>query len=80
MIYLNDILIFSKSRDEHVIYVKTILERLRQYRLFIKILKCKFIIEEVDFLKFISLDGVSIEKSRVAVILKWPEPTFILEL
>jgi hypothetical protein len=41
--YLDDILIFSKSVGEYTVHVRIILERLRQYRLYIKLSKCEFL-------------------------------------
>ena len=78
MVYLDDILIFLKNKEEHVAHVKKVLERLRRFGLFAKPLKCDFMTNQVDFLGFIiDADGVLIKQSRVTAILEWPIPTLI---
>ena len=53
VVYLDDILIFSKSETEHAEHVRQVLERLRQYSLYVKLSKCAFSVKEVEFLSFI---------------------------
>ncbi len=53
VVYLNDILIYSQSEEEHKHHVCEILERLRCYKLFVNLRKCVFSIDTVEFLKFI---------------------------
>jgi hypothetical protein len=53
VIYLDNILIYSKPREDHYAYVRIIIERLRKYKLYTKLSKCFFNVEEVEFLGFI---------------------------
>jgi hypothetical protein len=53
VIYLNNILIYSKPREDHYTYVRIVIERLRKYKLYTKLSKYFFDIEEVEFLGFI---------------------------
>ena len=73
LIYLDDILIFSESEEDHVDHVKEVLRRLQANRLLVKLKKCVFSCREVDFLGYVVSDkGVSIALDKVAKILDWP--------
>lgn len=73
--YLDDVLIFSSSRDEHTGHLKEVLQRLRNAQLFAKLSKCSFYQHEVEFLGYIiSQKGISMDTSRVSAIVSWPEP------
>ena len=68
--YLNDIFIFLKNKNEHVTHIKEILERLYQFQLYTKLLKYNFITNKVDFLSFIiSTDSIKIKSSCITVII-----------
>ena len=63
VVYLDNILIYSKNPEEYTEYVRQVLERLQAYSLYAKLSKCYFDTTEVDFLRYIvSTNGVSIEK------------------
>ena len=69
IVYLDDILIYSNSREEHADYVRLVLDQLRRYALYASCKKCNFFVTEVKFLGFIvGTLGVSIDLRRVAVI------------
>jgi hypothetical protein len=71
VVYLDDILIFSDNEEEHWKHVAHVLERLQRYRLYANLKKCQFAVNQVEFLGFIvSTDGVSMDPSRVDVIVK----------
>ena len=71
--FLNDILIYSKTLEEYIQYVCNVFERLIQYNLFINLDKYNFHIQKVSFLGFIIfLKGVVIEPDRIQAILEWP--------
>jgi len=81
VIYLDDILIYSKTTEEHHAAVRKVLERLRQFKLYCNLKKCEFDTDKVDFLGFrVSTEGVGMEPSRVAAIEEWPEPKTFREL
>ena len=74
VIYLNDILIYSKLKEDYYTHVRIVIERLRKYKLYIKLSKCFFNVEEVEFLKFIvSSIRVKPDSDRILTIEKWPE-------
>ena len=71
VIYLNDILIYSSSQEEHLNHIKQVLKRLRRFSLYISLKKCEFFITEVEFLDFIMfIDNVAMNKRRVKAIQK----------
>jgi hypothetical protein len=81
VVYLDDILIFSKDPAEHHRHVAEVLRRLRQYGLYGKLSKCQFGVETVDFLGYVlSPDGIAMERSRVDTIAEWPEPKSFKEI
>jgi len=79
VVYLDDILIYLQNDRDHMEHVRRVLERLRQYKLFVNLKKCAFSTMEVEFLGFIvNTFRVAVEPSRIATIVEWLEPeTFI---
>ena len=79
--YMDDIMIFSATREEHEDHVRQVLKRLRKYGLYANLAKCEFSTDAVDFLGFrISTAGVSMDPSRVQAIVDWPVPTSFREI
>ena len=73
--YIDDILIYSNSLEEHHKHVRMILKTLLEHGLYASLDKCQFSVQEVDFLGYvISPNGVAMEKSRVDSIQEWPTP------
>ena len=74
VIYLNNILIYSKLREDHYTYIRIIIKRLRKYKLYIKLSKCFFNVNKVEFLGFIiGFIGVKPDPNRILIIKKWPK-------
>jgi hypothetical protein len=81
IVYLNDILIFIKSREEHVKHVKQVLDVLRKEKLFLKMSKCEFGKTSLIYLWHIVGGGeLKIDPSKVKVILEWPKPNNVTEV
>lgn len=81
IVYLDDILIYSQTEEEHTQHVLRVLERLEQHNLFVKLEKCAFDVSEVSFLGYvISPKGIHMEPSRVSAILGWPVPRSIRDI
>ena len=75
VVYLDDILIFSKDEASHQQHVEEVLNRLQKHQLFINPKKCTWHQPEVDFLGFIiSEKGIRMEESKVKVIHDWEAP------
>lgn len=75
-VYLDDILIFSRSRAEHVKHVRLVLRRLLENRLFCKAEKCEFHASTVSFLGFIIEQGqLRADPAKVKAVLEWPVPS-----
>lgn len=75
VVYLDDILIYSSTEEEHERHVKEVLERLRNHNLYAKLSKCEFHRTEVKFLGFIvGRGGVRIDPERSRTVTDWPEP------
>ena len=79
--YLDDILIYSETLEEHVQHVRAILEKLRQNGLHARPNKCCFHARSVTFLGYIvSPDGIQMDPSRVSTILEWPVPESVHDI
>lgn len=74
-VFLDNILVFSRTLEEHVRHVSSVLERLRTHHLYAKASKCSFHTDYVKYLGFvISPSGISMDQKKVQHILDWPEP------
>jgi hypothetical protein len=72
VVFIDDILIYSQSEEEHVDHLKMVLQRLREHQLYAKLSKCEFWIEEVLFLgHIINKDRLAMDPKKVADILNW---------
>lgn len=81
VVYLDDILIYSSTKEEHIALVREVLSRLSRNRLLAKPEKCVFHEKSVSFLGYTISDlGVSIAKDKVETILQWPIPRSRKEL
>ena len=70
IIYLDDILIYSKTQEEHDIHVQKVLQRLQEYGLYAKREKCSFDQSQVEILGYVvSQKGISMDPSKVQTIL-----------
>ena len=79
--YLNDILIFSKTKAEYIKYNKKVLQKLRKAKVTLKLKKYKFHVQETSFLGYtISLDRLGIEDDKVKTILDQLTPTYIKDI
>jgi hypothetical protein len=75
VVYLDDILIFSKNQEDHERDVREVLRRLMANQLFCKLSKCSFHVDTVDYLGLvISPIGISMEEKKVQVVKEWPTP------
>ena len=81
IVFIHDILIYSKSRKEHEEHLKIVLELLRDKRLYAKFSKCEFWLDSVSFLgHVVSKDGVMVDPSKIEVVNNWVRPTNVTEI
>lgn len=78
MLYLDDIVVFSDSFEEHIIRLRHVFEKLRGANLTLKTTKCKFIENEINLLGYhIDGQGVRTDKSKIKAIQQFPRPTTV---
>lgn len=79
--YLDDILVFSKTVEEHREHNRKVLQKLREARVTLKLKKCEFHVQETGFLGYvISSDKFSMEEEKVRSVLEWPQPRNLKEV
>jgi hypothetical protein len=75
VVFINDILIFSKTEEEHEKHLRMVLEKLRSNQLYTKFSKCEFWFTELAFLgHVISAGGISVDPCKVKDVLNWMPP------
>ena len=81
VVYLDDILVFSRTVDLHFEHLGEVFERLAKHQLFAKREKCEFFLEECDFLGHIlKAGGVAMDTRKVAAVVNWPVPSNVAEV
>ena len=76
LVYLDDILVFSRTWDEHVFHVKKVFDVLKREEIYVKLSKCEFGKNSLVYLCHIISNGqLKIDPSKVEVIVKWTKPT-----
>jgi hypothetical protein len=79
--YLDDILIFSRTWDEHVRHVKQVLDTLQREKLYVKLSKCEFGKTALVYLRHIVGGGqLKIDPSKIDVIVNWPDPKSVTKI
>ena len=75
VVYIDDILIFSKTRDEHLEHLRLIFGKLQAHSYHARLNKCEFLQDEVEFLGHkISARGIATHPDKVQTLLQWPTP------
>ena len=75
LVYLDDVLVYSKTVEEHVCLLDEVFAIFQKYNLYLKESKCSLFMSRVNFLgHVVSAKGVSLESGKVDVVQKWPVP------
>ncbi|QRV84414.1 Retrotransposable element Tf2 protein [Ceratobasidium sp. AG-Ba] len=81
IIYLDDILVFSKSKEDHERHVREVLSRLRKHNLYCNLAKCFFGVEEIDYLGLIvSPEGIRVDPAKVVKAIDWSVPSKVVQV
>jgi ribonuclease HI len=81
VVFIDDILIYSRTKEEHEEHLRLALEKLREHQLYAKFSKCEFWLSEVKFLvHFISAGGVAVDPSNVESVTNWKQPKTVSEI
>uniref|UniRef100_A0A2N9ESP7 Reverse transcriptase domain-containing protein n=1 Tax=Fagus sylvatica TaxID=28930 RepID=A0A2N9ESP7_FAGSY len=80
VVYFDDILVYSKSLDEHIDHLHCVLDVLRKEKLYANLKKCSFCLDKVVFLGYVvSTKGIAVDEEKVKAIKEWPTPKSITE-
>ena len=81
VVFIDDILVYSKNEEEHKEHLRLVLEKLREHQLYAKFSKCEFWLKEVGFLgHVISGEGIAVDPTKVQSVIEWLAPTSVGEI
>nr|XP_027082193.1 uncharacterized protein LOC113704493 [Coffea arabica] len=75
VVLIDDIPIYSKTREEHAKHLEVVLQILREHKLYAKFSKCEFWLTEISFLGHrVSEDGIAVDPAKVKAVMNWKQP------
>jgi len=81
VVFIDDILIYSKTQEEHAEHLRSVFGVLREKQLYAKLSKCVFWMDEVQFLgHVISAQGITVDPAKVEAMVKWESPKSTTEI
>ena len=81
VVFIDDILVYSKSREEHERHLSIVLQTLRDKQLYAKLMKCEFWLDKVSFLGYVvTKDGISVDPGKVDAVSNWRRPNTVTEI
>ena len=81
IIFIDDIQVYSKTKEDHVKQLRVMLQKLREHKLYAKYSKCEFWFTEVSFLGHIlSHNGILVDPSKIKDVVEWVTPTTVKEV
>jgi len=81
VVFIDDILVYSRNEEEHVEHLRVVLTRLREHQLYAKFSKCEFWLKKVPFLGHVlTEEGISVDPAKVQEVLDWKVPTSLHEI
>ena len=81
VVYIDDLLVFSKNEESHYRHLEIVLQRLKEHELYVSPKKCEFFKDEMDFLGLlIGKNGIKVNPKKVEILKTWPKPDSITDL
>jgi hypothetical protein len=81
LVFIDDILVYSKNEEEHAGHLHVVLQRLREHHLYAKLSKCDFWLKEIKFLGHtISQAGIGVDPDKVQEVMNWKPPTTVRQI
>ena len=81
VVFIDDILVYSKDRENHDTHLRVMLKTLRKEQLYAKLSKCEFWLNEVSFLGHIVLkEGIRVDPKKIEVVVEWKPPRNVTEV
>ena len=81
LVFIDDILVYSKDREDHYTHLWVVLETLRMEQLYEKLSKCEFWLREESFLgHIVAEEGIRVDPRKIEVILEWKPPRSVIEV
>ena len=81
IVFIKDILVYSKDRENHDTHLRVVLETLRKEQLYAKLSKCEFWLNEVSFLgHIVSKEGIRVDPKKIEVVVEWKPPRNVSEV
>ena len=81
VVFVDDILIYSKSEEDHEGHLRIFLQTLREHQLYAKFNKCEFWLTKVRFLgHVVSASGISVDPKKVEAVISWERPKSVFEI
>ncbi|RVW16032.1 Transposon Tf2-12 polyprotein [Vitis vinifera] len=81
VVFIDDILVYSRSREEHEGHLSIVLQTLRDKQLYAKLKKCEFWLDRISFIgHVVSNDGISVDPGKVDVVANWRRPSTVTEI
>ena len=75
VVFIDDILVYSKDAQDHEQHLRIVLETLREKRLYVKLSKCDFWLKEVSFLGHnVSIEGIRVDPAKIEAVVNWKPP------
>nr|KYP50646.1 Retrovirus-related Pol polyprotein from transposon 17.6 [Cajanus cajan] len=81
VVFIDDILVYSKTREEHVENLRIVLQTLKEKQLYAKLSKCEFWLDSVNFLGHVISKGrIVVDPAKVEAVLEWITPKLVFEI
>ncbi|WVZ51970.1 hypothetical protein U9M48_003067 [Paspalum notatum var. saurae] len=81
VVFIDDILIYSKMEEEHEEHLRLVLQKLRDHKLYAKLSKCEFWLDQVPFLgHIVSKGGIIVDPSKISSVMDWKVPEVVKEV